>query len=561
MSQRNQIPTTTTRLRSFARSALPPLCFFACAGDPNSEHTSDSLSGTTTDAASGSSSLTTAISTDNTGDETNNSGGTDSESGPTETSSGPTDTNVDTSDTGNDSEDTNSDTEDPAEPCTTRVSYGNTWIHPPNHPEAYDDVDGPVSWNGECHYDGQNSYAALSNGWMPYFEGRGSCLIALDSEGSCDPAPPSACTTTISYGGTWLPPDNHPESYDIVAGVVTWDGECDAAGGNTVRAALSNGWAPHFAGACELSFRYEQCGGLYNNPVVAVDCPDPGVTRDGDLYVMACTGGGGGGVYPLRTSTDLVHWQGAEAIFPNGNFPSWASGSFWAPELHHIGSHWVAYFSARNSGDNSLALGAATAPQATGPWTDIGQPLLTDPSPGIIDAHAFIDQGGNPWLAWKLDGNAINQPTPIFVQPLNPEGTAVTGQRTQVLSNTLGWEGPLIEGPWVIHRNGRYYLFYSASYYASSSYAVGVARSNNPTGPWEKHGDPILVSNKTFAGPGHGSVLQTPSGDWVHVYHSWLSGHIGENPGRVVLVDRIAWRDGWPTMSAAPGSRSQPMPR
>jgi len=31
------------------------------------------------------------------------------------------------------------------EPCTTRVSYGHRWIHPPDHPESFDVVDGLVA--------------------------------------------------------------------------------------------------------------------------------------------------------------------------------------------------------------------------------------------------------------------------------------------------------------------------------------------------------------------------------------------------------------------------------
>ena len=113
----------------------------------------------------------------------------------------------------------------------------------------------------------------------------------------------------------------------------------------------------------------------------------------------------------------------------------------------------------------------------------------------------------------------------------------------------------------MIHHEGRYYLFYSANGFATSRYAVGVARASSPTGPFTKLGDPILTSNHAFGGPGHGSVLRGPSGDWVHVYHSWLAGSIGGAPGRVTLVDRIEWRDGWPRMDASPNPRSQPLSR
>ena len=96
-----------------------------------------------------------------------------------------------------------------------------------------------------------------------------------------------------------------------------------------------------------MSFRYEGCGGLYENAVIPSGCADPGVLRDGKQYVVACTSGNAGNAFPLRTSPDLVHWKSAGAIFPSASKPSWAASDFWAPEVHKVGSHYVAYFTAR----------------------------------------------------------------------------------------------------------------------------------------------------------------------------------------------------------------------
>ncbi len=450
----------------------------------------------------------------------------------------------------------------PAAPCTTRITYGSAWIRPDGRTSDHDDASGRVTWDGVCQTDASgNSYAELSNGWRPYFRGRSSCILALDVSGDCA-SPPTECATRITYGPSWLRAPSHPNDFDDARGVVTWDGDCAAAGGDS-SATLSNGWVPHFAGrgACDLSFRYEQCGGLFANPVVDRDCPDPGVAFDAasGLYVMACTSGGAAAAFPLRTSPDLVRWTSAGHVFPSGARPGWARGDFWAPELHRVGDRWIVYYSARSS-DGSLALGAAVADDPLGPYTDLGRPLLHDPSPGVIDASFFEAPDGTRYLLWKVDGNAVGRRTPIYIQPLAADGVTLTGSRTEILTNDRSWEGNLVEGPWMIHQGGTYYLFYSANGYATSRYATGVARSSSPTGPFEKLASPILVSNGSFGGPGHGSVLRGPSGDWVHVYHSWLAGSVGSAPGRLVLVDRIAWRDGWPRMDASPSPRSQPMP-
>ena len=442
----------------------------------------------------------------------------------------------------------------PPGPCATRVAYGSAWIHGADHPASFDDALGELTWDGTCVDDGPNSYATLSNGWQPYFVGHSACLLALDTSGVCG-APAPACATRITYGAAWLHAPGHAESYDDVSDVVTWDGACAAS-----VATLSNGWQPHFDAACAMSFRYTQCGGLFTNPVVALDCPDPGVARDGARYVMACTSGGAPDAYPLRTSTDLVRWTERGWIFPAGTGPAWASGDFWAPELHHVGAQWLAYFSARDASDGSLAIGVATAPSALGPYTDLGRPLVHDPTPGVIDAHEFDAPDGQHYLLWKLDGNAVGAPTPIYAQALADDGVTLLGARTELLRNDRAWEGDLVEGPWMLAHDGEFFLFYSANSYASTRYALGVARAPSPLGPFTKADAPILTSNAWWSGPGHGSVLQAPGGELALVYHAWVAGHVDAAPGRQVLVDRLTWSGGWPQLLSAPSPRSQPMP-
>ncbi|MEZ4252240.1 MAG: family 43 glycosylhydrolase, partial [Polyangiales bacterium] len=143
---------------------------------------------------------------------------------------------------------------------------------------------------------------------------------------------------------------------------------------------------------------------------------------------------------------------------------------------------------------------------------------------------------------------------------LAEDGVTLRGSPQTILTNDRGWEGALVEGQWMVERDGFFYLFYSANGYASASYAVGVARATSPTGPFTKAGDPILVTNGAWGGPGHGSIVTGPRGETVHVYHAWQRDRIGMSPGRQVLVDRVTWRDGWPAMLGAPSRRSQPMP-
>ena len=438
--------------------------------------------------------------------------------------------------------DVDSGATDAAEACSTTVSYGLFWIHPDAHPGQTDTADGVVTWDGNCVAAGANSYAVLSNGWRPYFTGH-TCELALDHPG-CHVT--SACTTRIAYGPAWIPPPNHPDSYDDVDGRVFAVGNCT----------LSNGWVPHFSdGSCALALRWEGCGGLYGNAVMTSGCADPGVTKVGDHYLMTCTSGGAANAFPIYSSPDLIHWTLATHVFTQAEKPAWATGDFWAPEIHQVGAHWVVYFSARDT-DGKLSIGAASATDPLGPYTALAQPLVHDANMGLIDASEFTDSDGTPYLIWKEDGNAVGQHTPIHAQPLAADGLSLTGTRSTLITNDQAWEGAVTEGPFMIEHAGTYYLFYSGNSYANATYAVGVAKAASPTGPFTKMSGPIVTSTSTWVGPGHNSVVAGPGGDLYLVYHAWDAAHTTRYP----LVDQITWVNGWPAVPGAPSTGSRPMP-
>lgn len=434
-------------------------------------------------------------------------------------------------------------TTDATQTCTTTITYGVNWIRPANHPDSFDVLpDTNLDWDGNCTIDGASSFATLSNGWKPYFQGHG-CTIAIDHQGSC--IDKVKCTTRVRYGPAWIPAPNHPNYWDDVDGRVYSDGACK----------LSNGWMPQFNGNdCDVSFAYHECGGLYANPVVPFDCPDPGVVRDASQWIMACTSGNAANAYPIYTSPDLVTWKAAGHIFPSGKHPVWAVSDFWAPEIHKVGAQWVAYFSARGQ-DGMLAIGAASSPNSTGPFTDIGKPLIHDAQMGLIDVSEF-----DGYVLWKEDGNAVGKKTPIHAQAHAADGLSLTGSPATLITNDQQWEGNVVEGPWMVQHAGTYFLFYSGAAYNNASYAVGVAKSNSPLGPFTKAPGPILVTGGAWAGPGHCSVVDTPRGNTAMVYHAWKSSSIGGAPGRLVLVDTIDWSGAWPNLPVSPSRTSRPPP-
>lgn len=168
------------------------------------------------------------------------------------------------------------------------------------------------------------------------------------------------------------------------------------------------------------------------HPQILSGYGDPAVLRSRDGYWLAATSNDAPDAFPILHSHDLLHWEHRSFVFPEGQQPSWAAqgrqvADFWAPEMIEAnGEYWIC-FTARGN-DNALAIGLAKAAQPTGPWHDIGRPLITG-SPvhsgaaaggdanlvmtgGVIDSHLFTDVDGQRYIFWKDDRNGI-WPAPL----------------------------------------------------------------------------------------------------------------------------------------------------
>ena len=134
----------------------------------------------------------------------------------------------------------------------------------------------------------------------------------------------------------------------------------------------------------------------------------------------------------------------------------------------------------------------------------------------------------------------------------------------------------LIEGAWVIRRGGWYYLFYSGDNCCGpkAHYAALIARSRSATGPFETlaaatgaANSVILEKRGKWVAPGHNSIAEDTRGDHWMLYHAVDSDRPRSKPAdeintrRVMLLDRIVWRDGWPRIEGdGPSTGSQPRP-
>jgi arabinan endo-1,5-alpha-L-arabinosidase len=326
--------------------------------------------------------------------------------------------------------------------------------------------------------------------------------------------------------------------------------------------------------------------GQYQNPILDVDFPDPAVIdgEDGYYYAYATQTIVPSGTIniQLARSRDLVRWEARPDALPVK--PAWASQTqkFWAPDVSKRDGKFFMYYSAEPNENGGLCLAVAIADKPEGPFTDIGKPLQCGETFVNIDPMAFDDPKTKKRLLYW--GSAHK---PIRVRELAPS-------RTEFLPGSAAVDmlavvdGPhyekLIEGAYLIERAGTYYLFYSGDNCCGDKahYAVLVARSSSALGPFEKMGKALNVpssviveANDHWVAPGHNSILRDAAGnDWIF-YHAINpkkrllrqdSSYDPTIPGdrdvrRVMLMDRIEYRDGWPRIDpAGPSLSPRPAP-
>jgi len=318
----------------------------------------------------------------------------------------------------------------------------------------------------------------------------------------------------------------------------------------------------------------------YVNPILDADFPDPAVIEasDGYYYAYATQTLRDGDWINIQVarSADLIHWKLLGDALPEK--PKWArkTQDFWAPYVLYDGERYVMYYSATPdecSDPPCHALAVATADSPLGPFEDIGEPLLLGEGFEYIDPMAFDDPvTGKHFLYW---GSGFQ---PIKVRELGPDRMSfASGSAPIDLVWPNGEKGSfprLVEASWVIRHDDFYYLFYSGDNCCGpdAEYGVMVARSKSATGPFETleqaRGVPhslMLYKSERWLAPGHNTIVTDRAGDVWIIYHAIDVNRPRQrqedeiNSRRILLIDRIEWRHGWPFVGT-PSENPQLMP-
>ncbi|MET0423793.1 MAG: family 43 glycosylhydrolase [Actinoplanes sp.] len=268
---------------------------------------------------------------------------------------------------------------------------------------------------------------------------------------------------------------------------------------------------------------------------------------------------------PIARSADLRTWKYVGDAF--GDLPPYAAAnaSLWAPDVRRIGDRWVLYATVTETttAPGASAIGVATAPRPTGPWTWAPEPA--------VPPRAAPDGG---WW-WTFDPAQLTTPDGrkylyygsyfggIWASELTADGLRITGTPTRVAIDNK------FEGAYVVRRSGWYYLFASSANCCAgptTGYSVSAGRSRSPLGPFTDRdglrldvsragGTPVIAPNgNRWVGTGHNGLITDRQGqDWF-VYHAidradpYLDEPFGINE-RPMLLDRLDWTGGWPTVN------------
>ena len=297
-----------------------------------------------------------------------------------------------------------------------------------------------------------------------------------------------------------------------------------------------------------------ELGALPVNPVLPGWHADPEILyakQTGKYYIYSTsdgTPGWGGYNFRVFSSDDMKTWkdEGIMLDLKSEQVP-WANGNAWAPcieeKLVNGKYKYFFYYSGNPIAGGGKQIGVAMADNPTGPFTDLGHPIVAESPVGHgqqIDVDVFMDPvSGKNYLYWgngymagaelKKDMVTVKKKT---VTVMTPAGGSLKDYKYR-------------EAPYVFYRKGLYYFMWSVDDTGSPNYHVAYGTSKSPLGPIEVAKDPIVLIQdpaKQIYGPAHNSVIQLPGTDeWRIVYHRINKDYLKHQPGvhREVCIDKL----------------------
>ncbi len=296
----------------------------------------------------------------------------------------------------------------------------------------------------------------------------------------------------------------------------------------------------------------------YTNPVLTADYSDPDVCVGPDGFYLTASSFCASPGLPVLFSTDLVHWSivnHALPVVPNADYepesdvPVKHGRCVWAPSIRwHDGWFYIYY------GDPDYGIYMTCTTNPRGVWS---RPVLVVPGRGLIDPCPLWDDDGKVYLvhAWANSRAGIN--SCLVVQELDSTGTRVLNAPVMVYDGTqdrasdaaslktnVQQVNHTVEGP-KFYKRGDYYYIFAPAGGVETGWQLAL-RSRSVYGPYVSR---VVMAQGTSAvnGPHQGAWVETAGEE------NWFFHFQESQPyGRIVHLQPMIWRDGWPVIGEDP---------
>ncbi|CAM3749162.1 glycoside hydrolase 43 family protein [Flavobacterium chungbukense] len=290
-----------------------------------------------------------------------------------------------------------------------------------------------------------------------------------------------------------------------------------------------------YLGAAGQGWNADLGNGKYKNPILHVDYSDPDVCVGADGYYMTASSFTSVPGLPILHSKDLVNWElvgyALRNLFPIEHYRTVRHGdAVWAPSIRYHNGEYFIYW-----GDPDFGIFMVKTKNPAGVWEE---PVLVKEAKGIIDTCPFWDEDGKAYLSYAFAGSRANVKTVLMLSELTPDGTKLLGDPALVFDGHNGHT--TVEGSKMYKKEGYYWIMAPAGG-VKPGWQLAM-RSKNVWGPYESK---IVLNqgNSPVNGPHQGGYVETPNGEgwFLHFQDRWAYG-------RVVHLQPVTWKDGWPIM-------------